>query len=159
MSVQQADQPAGMVGPNGNLLDDPDAAAPTHRCGDQVLEVYRGEVSGIEVIELDRLAPCLERAVDGSVTPMRVPITDSAHAEGELLLDLDEDFAFVWVIEPQSRAFDFSAPGLPVEFVADVMAFADAGRAPWGRTVGNGIDDQRGLEPPPAVFVLVHGDM
>ena len=54
------------------------------------------------------------------------------------------------VIEPQSRASDFAAPGLPVEFVADVMTFADAGRAPWGRTFGNGIDDQRGLEPPPA---------
>jgi hypothetical protein len=53
MSVQQAGQPTGMMGPDCDLLDDTDAAAFAHRCCYQVLEVYRGEVSGIEVIEPD----------------------------------------------------------------------------------------------------------
>src|SRR5271156_4218357 len=133
------------MGSDGDLLDDADAAAVAHRCGYQVLEVNRGEVGGIEVVESDRLAPNLEGAVDGSVAPVWVPITDPAHAEGELLLDLDEDFSLVGVIEPQARAFDFSAPRLPIEFVTDVVTFTHAGCAPWGCAVGNGIDDQRGL--------------
>ena len=124
------------MGSDGDLLDDADAATVAHRCGYQVLEVDRSEVGGIEVVESDRLAPSLERAVDGSVAPVWVPITDPAHAEGELLLDLDEDFSLVGVIEPQSRAFDFSAPGLPLEFVTDVVTFADAGGAPCGCAVG-----------------------
>src|ERR1700733_14068976 len=144
---------------DGDLLDDADAAAVAHRYGYQVLEVDRGEVGGIEVVESDRLAPGLERAVDGSVAPVWVPVTDPAHAEGEDLLDFDQDFALVGVIEPQSRAFDFSTSRLPIEFVTDVVTFADAGGAPWGCAVGDWIDNQRGLEPPSAVLMLVHSQM
>src|ERR1700722_1109227 len=159
VSVQQAGQSARLMGSDGDLLDDAYAAAVTHRRNNEVLDVDGGEVGGIEVVQPDRLAPGLERAVNSSVSPVWVPVADAAHAEGEDLLDLDEDFALVGVIEPQSRAFDFSASGLPVEFVADVVTFADAGCAPRRCAVGDGIDDQRGFAPPSAVLVLVQCQM
>jgi hypothetical protein len=39
MSIQQAGQPARLMGPDGDLLDDPDTAALTHRCDYEVLKV------------------------------------------------------------------------------------------------------------------------
>ena len=58
MSVQWAGQTAGLMGPDGDLLDDTDAAAFTHRCGYQVLDLNRGDVLAVE----GRLAPIAQLA-------------------------------------------------------------------------------------------------
>jgi hypothetical protein len=56
MTVQQARESAWLVGSDGDLLDDADAAAVAHRGDDEVLHVDGREVERIEDFEPDRLA-------------------------------------------------------------------------------------------------------
>src|ERR1700722_4382550 len=90
---------------------------------------------------------------------MRVPIADAAHAEGELLLDLDMGFALNRVVKPQSGSPHLASAGLPFDLIADVVAFAYSGGAACGCPVGNGVEDERRLEPAAAVFVFVKSQM
>src|SRR5271166_1195679 len=155
VSVQKSGEPARPVRPERDLFDDADTAAVTHLRADEVLQMDRREVGRLEVVESYRLATGFELAVVAAVAPVRVPVTDAAHAEGELLLDLDVGFAFHRIVEPQLAPPHLAAPRFPLELVADAVAFAHAGGAARGRAVRDRVQDERGLQPSAAVFVFV----
>jgi hypothetical protein len=53
MSVQQTGQPARLVGSDGDLFNDAHALTVTHGRHNEILDMDRGEVSGIEVVQPD----------------------------------------------------------------------------------------------------------
>src|ERR1700722_7580809 len=81
VAVEEAGEAGRVMGANGDLFEDPYACAVAHGGTDEVLQVDRGEVEGIEVVETDGLASDLELAVVAAVTPVGVPVADASHAE------------------------------------------------------------------------------
>ena len=82
------------------LFEDPDADPIPHASPNEILQVEGGPVEGIEVIEPNGLPAGLQFAVTASMRPVRVAVTDTTHAEGEDLLQLDMNLSFGRIREP-----------------------------------------------------------
>jgi hypothetical protein len=53
VTVEESCEPGGLVRTQCDLFDDADTAAVVHGGPDQVLQVYRGEVSWVEIVKTD----------------------------------------------------------------------------------------------------------
>ena len=155
MTVVEAGQAGGRVRPEACLLQHADARAITHAGDHEVLEVERMEVGGVELVDTDRLAAGLELAVAGAVGPVGMAVADAPHAEGEALLQLDDDLTLGRVVEAQLGPADVAGARVELELVADGVALPHAVGAPGHRAGGDGVEHQRRLEPPLTGLVLV----
>jgi hypothetical protein len=82
------------------LFEDSDTDPIPHASPNEILQVKGRPVKGIEVIEFDGLPAGLQFTMTASMRPVRVAVTDTTHAEGEDLLELDVNLSLGRIREP-----------------------------------------------------------